>query len=194
MDRAFSYCTFLTSVAISDSVISIGMTAFENCSRLTSIVIPDSVISIGNDAFSDCSSLQYNEYGNCLYLGNDTNPYLVLVRAKDSSITSAVVHNNTKVIMNNAFNGCSSLESVNIGNNVISIGCGAFFNCTSLTSIVIPNSVNSIGSSAFRGCNSLTIYCERNERGWDSFWNGDAQAVYWANQWEYVDGIPTPKE
>ena len=216
-DNAFYHCYFLTSIVIPDSVIYIGSCAFSDCSLLTSIVIPNSVTSIGDFAFNGCSSLtsinipdsvtyigkrafgsgdalQYNEYGNCLYLGNDTNPYLVLVRAKDSSITSAVVHNNTKVIMNNAFNGCSSLESVNIGNNVISIGCGAFFNCTSLTSIVIPNSVNSIGSSAFRGCNSLTIYCERNERGWDSFWNGDAQAVYWANQWEYVDGIPTPKE
>ena len=56
-DGAFSGCSLLTSINISNSVTSIGEDAFYNCSSLISIVIPDSVTSIGNNAFYGCSSL-----------------------------------------------------------------------------------------------------------------------------------------
>ena len=53
---AFSYCYFLTSVTISNGVISIGENAFKD-TALISVIIPDSVTSIGFFAFADCSSL-----------------------------------------------------------------------------------------------------------------------------------------
>ena len=56
-DRAFEWCSSLTSIMISDSVISIGEWAFGGCSSLTSITIPDSVTYIGLGAFEGCSSL-----------------------------------------------------------------------------------------------------------------------------------------
>jgi hypothetical protein len=56
-ERAFDYCTNLTSITIPDSVTSIGVKAFLGCFSLTSITIPDSVTSIGDDAFTGCSSL-----------------------------------------------------------------------------------------------------------------------------------------
>ena len=54
---AFSGCTNLTSVTISDGVTGIGEEAFYGCSGLTSVTIPDSVTSIGDQAFFHCSSL-----------------------------------------------------------------------------------------------------------------------------------------
>ena len=50
---AFSGCTRLTSVTISNSVTSIGEIAFSCCTGLTSIIISNSVRSIGNYAFSN---------------------------------------------------------------------------------------------------------------------------------------------
>ena len=44
---AFSHCSSLMSITISDGVTMIGNYAFQNCSRLTSIVIGNSVTSIG---------------------------------------------------------------------------------------------------------------------------------------------------
>ena len=56
-EKAFYYCTSLTSVTIPDSVTSIGQHAFQGCTSLTSVTIPDSVTSISSYAFEGCTSL-----------------------------------------------------------------------------------------------------------------------------------------
>ena len=126
-ERAFSYCTGLTSVEIPNSVTSIGQYAFFYCTGLTSITIPNSVTSIGKKAFSECNGL-----------------------------TSVVIGNSVTSIGSEAFYGCNGLTSVVIGNGVTSIGDAAFRDCSGLTSVEIPNSVTSIGVLAFDGCGGLT--------------------------------------
>ncbi len=153
---AFAWCSGLKMVTIGKSVTSIGSSAFSGCSGLTSITIPDSVTRIGEDAFDGCDKLVYNEYDNAYYLGNGTNPYVALIKAKNTSITSCKIHSNTKVIYYAAFQNRSKLTSITIPDGVTSIGYRAFYNCSGLTSVTIGNSVTSIGSSAFSGCSGLT--------------------------------------
>ena len=194
-NSAFSYCSALTSVTIPNSVTSIGGYTFEKCTSLTAIDIPEGVTSIGSSAFSDCTSLTsisipksikefnwtafsntgiYNDESNwdndVLYISN------CLIRAKYTISGIYTVKNDTRLIADGAFfgctsltgiilpdktidrigisvfNGCSSLTSVTIPNSVTSIGSGAFSGCSSLASITIPNSVTSIGDHAFSGC------------------------------------------
>ena len=99
-ERAFYYCSSLTSIIIPNSVTSIGDYAFSDCYSLTSITIPDSVTSIGDNAFCFCESL-----------------------------TSIIIPNSVTSIGVWAFSSCGSLTSVNIPNSVTSIGDNTFKNC-----------------------------------------------------------------
>ena len=137
------------------AVLSIQQRAFENKS-MTTITIPDSVTSIEDGAFYGCGDLQYNEYYNGCYLGNEKNPYIVFMKAKSKDIAFCVIHNETKKIYASAFYGCSSLTSIIIPDSVTSIGGNAFYGCSRLTSIKLPDSVTWSSDKAFYGCSSLT--------------------------------------
>ena len=144
--NAFQGCSNLTSVVIPNKVTNIGDMAFYNCKSLKNLIVSDSVESIGYRAFDFCYSIQYNQYDNALYLGSDRNPYLVLVKTVNKSITSCKISNKTKLIYHPTFIALSDGWA---------ISDGAFYDCTNLTEIIIPDSVTNIFAGSFWGCSSL---------------------------------------
>ena len=195
-EYAFAWCDSLTSVEIGDGVTSIGEYAFRYCASLTSVVIGDSVTSIGEYAFSDCNKLQYNEYGNCKYLGSSDNDYFALIKVTNQNLSSYTIHENTKIIADYAFYSCERLSSIEIPDSVTSIGDDAFYYCTSLTSVIIPDSVTSIGDDAFYWCDSLTsvvIGDSVTSIGKEAFYSCDSLTkenitVKDPNGWQYKSG------
>ena len=126
-------------------------------------------------AFDWCSSLQYNEYNNGLYLGNDTNPYFALIKTISKDVTNINISENC-VIFSDAFYGCKNLKSITIPNSVISIASQAFCGCTGLTSITLPNSVNYIGALAFYDCTgALYVNCNTEESQNVYSWTGGSK-------------------
>ena len=161
---AFSGCSSLTSITISDSVTRIGPSAFYGCSSLTSVTIPDSVTSIGDYAFSSCTSLTSIMFG------------------ENSQLTS---------IDDQAFYGCDSLTRIIIPDSVKSIGKSAFLYCESLTSVTIGNSVMSIGDYAFYYCDSLTsVYYTGSEEDWAKISIDSNNSNLWKNATIIYNYVP----
>ena len=144
-DRAFWYCSGLTSVTIPNSVTSIGNEAFEGCTGLTSVTIGNSVTSIGHDAFEGCTGLTSPVYNAHVFAFMPT-----------SYSGAYTIPDGIESIAGGAFYNCNYLTSITIPNSVTNIGIAIFYNCTSLTSVTISDSVTTIELGAFCGCRSLT--------------------------------------
>ena len=177
---AFAGCKSLEKVVLGKSITVVGEKAFANCPNLQNVALPDGIAYMDYSAFAECNKLQFNEYENGLYLGNEENPYIVLMRAKDKQITSCAVNENTKIIYNGAFSGCALLTEVIIADGVTTIEKDAFEFCTGLSSLNIPESVTAIKRNAFSGCARLVIYCEAKEEpsGFEYLWDGMSFGSY----------------
>ena len=118
----FSGCTSLTSIAIPDSVTSIGAeNAFSRCTSLTSITVPKTITYIGNQAFWGCRSL-----------------------------TGITIPDSVTTIYFRGFCYCSKLSIITIPDSVTTIDYSAFSNCSKLSSItVLPETPPTLGSDAF---------------------------------------------
>lgn len=154
--NAFNGCYNIKSVIISNGITSIGEGAFNGCTSVSKIILPKTLQSIGTSAFLGCISLNYNEYDNAKYIGSSSNPYLALVYAKNTDITSCRINTNTKFICSDAFYLCSALESIEIPNSVTHIANRAFLGCSSLKTLKLPSQIDRIESESFAGCSSLT--------------------------------------
>ena len=151
-DRAFYYCSGLTSLTIGNGVVNIGDYSFYGCSGLESVTIPDSATSIGDDSFYGCSGL-----------------------------TSVTIGNGVTKIGQSAFCGLTNLTKVTIGNSVKTIDTCAFWSCKNLDSVTFTGDAPA-ASSAFSFIKSGCVaYVKRNANGFPAEgakWN-DLTVMYY---------------
>ncbi len=162
-EGAFYKSTALSSIAIPETVTTLGTSAFEetgvttvtfnstlqtiadkafaNTASLKSVEIPENITSIGESAFenSGIDSLTLNE--GLLTIGDSAF-------ANIKSLKSVEIPKTVKTIGSNAFYS-SNIENITLKEGLEEIGSSAFSRTKYLKSIEIPASVKSIGSSAF---------------------------------------------
>ena len=76
-------------------------------------------------------------------------------RTGETFFIGFTIEEGTKIICDNAFEQCRSLESITLPDSILKIGDGAFNGCGKLNSINLPNNLLEIGDRAFEGCRNL---------------------------------------
>ena len=149
---AFSNCA-MSSVAIPQSVTSIGHSAFSKCTALTSITIPEGVEKIAGGTFYGCNSLESVVLPESLLSIDDRFGRGAF---ESCGLKSVTIPNRVTSIGSYAFSSCDELTSVIIPVGVMSIGSNAFSYCNSISSLTIPSSITKMETLAFCWCENLT--------------------------------------
>ena len=131
-NNAFASSSELVSLTMPDTIKYIGQAAFEGCTNLENLNLSPNLEYIGEYAFDGCDSLDFTEYDNAFYLGDEEDPYTILMYAKDTDIESCNVHKDTRIIYSGAFYECADLNEISIPDTIKQIGIGAFDECYDL--------------------------------------------------------------
>lgn len=134
---AFSGCTALEKVTISDTVAQIDLNAFDGCTALAEFDV-----AAENETFSSV--------GGVLFSADKK-----LLRCPVGKSADYAVPSGTVAIAGGAFKDCSKLESLVIPDSVTAIGKSAFENCAALKRITLPKSITTLEASCFSGCTAL---------------------------------------
>ena len=147
-DQAF-YKSAVASVAIPDSVKSIGDGAFYQTANLRRISMGQGIESIGNYAF-------YQSGLDAVFLPEGLQSIGDWAFSGCKNLTSIIIPPGVQSIGDSAFSLCESLISVTLSDGLTSIGGRAFDSCEKLANINLPDSIVSIEAEGFNDCGSLT--------------------------------------
>lgn len=134
---AFSGCTALEKVSISDTVAQIDLNAFDGCTALAEFEV-----AADNKTFSSDGGVLFSA-------GKE------LLRCPVGKSADYTVPSGTVAIAGGAFKDCAKLESLVIPDSVTAIGKSAFENCAALKRITLPKSIAMLEALTFSGCASL---------------------------------------
>lgn len=150
----------IQSVVIESGVQSISGDAFSGCTALEKVSISDTVAQIDLNAFGGCTALAefevaaenkaFSSDGGVLFSADKE-----LLRCPVGKSADCTVPSGTVAIAGGAFKDCAKLESLVIPDSVISIGESAFENCAALKRITLPKNITKLEASCFSGCTAL---------------------------------------
>jgi hypothetical protein len=161
--------TKITTINLTNQLLSIGRGAFQNATELTSLNIPSSVNSLtmtnlGDNIIGGANKLE------TLTLNMDSLPAarrdLRYLFGGTSATAGGVMPTALKTVNLNSttvtvltasfFRDFTSIETINLSNTFTSFGVSVFFGASSLKNLVLPNALTSIGNDSFSGAVALT--------------------------------------
>ena len=198
---AFYDCGSLEEINIPESVVEIGRGAFDDCLKLRTVTLPDGIQVIGDGAFQGTNSLELESYQDLKYLGSATNPYLCLARVGDRTKESYTIHEDCRIILENAMRSLPNLTSLVVPEGVTLIGRYAFCENVSLSYVVLPHSLEYLDIWYVNYPRVKTYYNGTQEEwgqisgapdvGSSIYFYSETEPAEAGSYWHYVDGVPT---
>lgn len=153
-DRAIYGCENIQTLEIGEGVKKVNSeTIMNSSSKLENVSLPNSLESSDLNFLN--YKINYNVYAGGKYVGNATNPYLVLYGAESMETPVTAIHEDCKIIADSAFNSDGGVSVTDaIPDGVQFIGSNAFRNVRFITQdgiVNISKNVEEIGYGAFRG-------------------------------------------
>lgn len=123
-EKAFYYCSEITSIAMGDNIRSIGKEAFAFCGALSKVVLSEELTELAEGAFYMCFNLN------------------------EASLSKTKL----KSIGESAFANCGYLAVAALPDTLETVGKEAFLWCDNMQSLIIGKNVKNIGEFAFSKC------------------------------------------
>ena len=156
---AFSLCSKLETVVISEGVKSFGYCVFSHC-PFKSLFFPKSVNHLDGILYAWCDNLEelkvdaenpvYDSRDNCNAVIESKTNRLVL------GCKATLIPKSVTIIGERAFEICVGFPSVVLHEGLTTLEYRAFKGCTGMESIVLPSTLTTIGKEALNGCSKLT--------------------------------------
>ena len=160
---AFAYCKSLTTVGIHDKLTKIGEAAFLECRELATfttedltaegveaekaVTIPDSVTEIGAQAFDSLSAMEKLSIGSGLKVINE-NTFANCSSLEELEFSDK---SSLETIAQRAFSAPVKLTSLTLPKGLIDIGYAAFYDATELAEIDLPDTLMHLSAFSFTG-------------------------------------------
>ena len=166
--NAFKNCKFIKSIAIPNSVESIGAAALSGCSALQSLVTPFVGACLNIDGEAGLLGYMFGtiEYENSVKTKQISYSFLSTTETTDFYLPKGL----TKVsitkgnVSSGAFSGCENISEVALNEGINRIGENAFNGCKNLERLALPNSITYVGKDAFNDCGKLNYTDYNNGR------------------------------
>lgn len=157
---AFSGCTALEKVSISDTVAQIDLNAFDGCTSLAAFEVAEgnkAFLSVGGVLFSaDKELLRYPVGKSADYTVPSGTVAIAGGAFKDcAKLESLVIPDSVTAIGESAFENCAALKRITLPKNITKLEASCFSGCTALAEIALPDSVKTLGEKVFSGCAAL---------------------------------------
>jgi hypothetical protein len=163
-EQAFLGCTGLESFTSNSAIIA--DYAFTGCTKLSQVVLTNENLEVGTFVFNGCSSLEtfgpITEDGSCVYDFNfawrTKIPNYAFRQDWDNRkiVKEVTLPSTLREIGTLAFNNAVSLTKIQLPESLEVIGEQAFEYCSGLSKLVIPAKVTDIKNLAFANCKGLT--------------------------------------
>lgn len=140
--NAFTKCTGIEKVVVSEGIEQIHDGAFSHCSSLKEVILPTTLQMLGDEPERQANGRRYFRIYSGVFEG--------------CPIENISLPNGLKVIGGRAFKNCK-LNTINLPNSVEAICESCFEGCYLLESVLLPDNLKLIDEDAFKGCAIIEI-------------------------------------